>query len=173
MTWGLRLIGPMIVIVGIAQAAPTDTFMVSATITPGCLVNHGIPSDGAQVGMLGSLAFGTASALSQETRNVALLSSGSFTLSCTPGIPLSMSIDGGLQPNAGRQLKRNDGSETLTYQLYRDAALANPIGIDQPITIDTTTTPDNIPLPVWGSLTLPGNLPAGSYSDELVLTLEW
>ncbi|WP_434986131.1 Csu type fimbrial protein [Vreelandella zhaodongensis] len=169
----LRLIGPMMMVAGLAQASPTDTFMVSATITPGCLVNNSIPADGAQLGTLGSLAFGTTSALSQETRSASLIASGTFTLSCTPGIALNMRIDGGLQPTTERQLKREDGSETLAYQLYQDAASVNPIDIDQPIAIDTTTAPDDIPLPVWGQVTLPGNLPAGNYHDELVLTLEW
>ncbi len=169
----LRLIAPMMIVAGLTQASPTDTFMVSATITPGCLINNEVPPAGTQVGALGSLAFGTASALSQETRNVSLLASGSFTLSCTPGISLSMRIDGGLQPDGDRQLKRENGSETLAYQLYQDAASQNAIGIDQPITLDTTTSPNDITLPIWGRLTLPGNRPADSYRDELVLTLEW
>ena len=84
-----------------------------------------------------------------------------------------MRIDGGLQPDSDRQLKRENGSETLAYQLYQDAASQNAIGIDQPITLDTTTSPNDITLPIWGRLTLPGNRPAGSYRDELVLTLEW
>jgi spore coat protein U-like protein len=163
----------MMVVAGLAQASPTDTFMVSATITPGCLVNNSIPTDGAQVGTLGSLAFGTASALSEETRSASLIASGTFTLSCTPGIALNMRIDGGLQPTTERQLQRAGGSETLAYQLYQDAASQHAIGIDQPVAIDTTTAPDDIPLPVWGKVTLPGNLPAGNYHDELVLTLEW
>ncbi|WP_372372737.1 spore coat U domain-containing protein [Vreelandella venusta] len=169
----LRLVAPMIIAAGLAQASPTATFMVSATITPGCLINNDVPPEGTQVGVLGSLAFGTASALSQEIRNVALLASGSLTLSCTPGITLNMRIDGGLQPDSDRQLKRENGSETLAYQLYQDATSQNAIGIDQPITLDTTTSPNDITLPIWGRLTLPGNRPAGSYRDELVLTLEW
>ncbi|MFU1520107.1 spore coat U domain-containing protein [Vreelandella alkaliphila] len=169
----MRLIAPMMIVAGLTQASPTDTFMVSATITLGCLINNEVPPAGTQVGALGSLAFGTASALSQETRNVSLLASGSFTLSCTPGISLSMRIDGGLQPDGDRQLKRENGSETLAYQLYQDAASQNAIGIDQPTTLDTTTSPNDITLPIWGRLTLPGNRPADSYRDELVLTLEW
>lgn len=176
---GWRLAGPVVMALAALAAnpvhavPPTDTFMVSATITPGCLVNHGIPANGAQVGSVGSLAFGTASALSQETRSASLLASGTFTLSCTPGVPLTLRIDGGLQPSGDRHLVRDGGEEVLAYQLYRDAAFQTAIGIDQPVAVDTTTNPDDIALPVWGRLVLPGNLPAGDYRDELVITLEW
>lgn len=170
---GWQLISSIVMVAGLAQASPMDTFMVSATITPGCLVNQEIPSNGVQLGIIGSLAFGAASALSQETRSASLVTSGSFTLSCTPGISLTLRIDGGQQPAGERQLKRTNGNEVLAYQLYQDAAFQSVIGIGQPVSVDTSTTPDNITLPVWGRVMLPGNLPAGSYSDELVVTLEW
>ncbi|MGS2743103.1 Csu type fimbrial protein [Halomonas sp. LS-001] len=163
----------MMMVMGAAQAAPSDTFTVSATITPGCLINNSLPAEGVQLGTLGSLAFGTASALSQETRSAALAISGAFTLSCTPDVALNMRVDGGRQPIAERRLKREDGSETLAYQLYQDAAFQDAIGINQPVSVNTTYDPDDISLPIWGQVTLPGDLPAGIYTDELVLTLEW
>lgn len=164
--------GSVMIATSLVQAEPSETFMVSATITPGCLINNAIPAENAQVGTLGSLAFGTHSALSEDTLNTVLLTSNSFTLSCTPGVPLSMRINGGLQ-SVGRQLKRVNGTDTLAYQLYQEAGAVNLIGINTPISIDTNTSPNNITLPAWGRLTLPGILPAGTYRDELVLTLEW
>ena len=95
---GWQLVSSIVMVAGLAQASPTDTFIVSATITPGGLVNQEIPSNGVQLGIIGSLAFGAASALSQETRSASLVTSGSFTLSCTPGISLTLRIDGGQQP---------------------------------------------------------------------------
>ncbi|CAM3503360.1 MULTISPECIES: Csu type fimbrial protein [Halomonas] len=170
---GWQLVSSAVMVAGLSQASPTDTFMVSATITPGCLINQEIPSNGTLLGMIGSLAFGTASALSQDMHSASLVTSSAFTLSCTPGTPLTLRVDGGQQWDVERQLKRVNGNETLAYQLYQDAALQNAIGISQPVSIDTSTTPDNITLPIWGRLMLPGNLPAGSYSDELLVTLEW
>lgn len=159
---------------GLAQAQPTTTFTISAVITAGCLVNQALPPEGGEVGEIGRLDFGTAPALAQETLTAELLTSGTFTLSCTPGVHLSMRIDGGLQQSDGdRQLVQQAGNATLAYQLYHDAAFQSAIAIDQPVSVDTLTNPDNITLPIWGRTLLPGHLPAGVYRDTLVVTLEW
>lgn len=163
----------LILAAGLAQAQPTSTFTVSAIITEGCLVNQGLPPEGAEIGEIGRLDFGTAPALSQEARTATLLTSGTFTLSCTPGVSLTMRINGGLQPDGNRQLAHQAGDATLAYQLYRDAAFQSSIAIDQPVSVDTLTDPDNIRLPIWGRTLLPGHLPAGVYRDTLVVTLEW
>lgn len=170
---GCRLAVPLMMLAAIADASPTGEFTVSATITAGCLVNQQLPPNGAVLGAIGSLDFGTASALSRETRTAALLTSATFRLSCTPGVPLTMRIDGGRQPDGERRLAHENVSETLAYRLYRDATLQATIGIDQPVAVDTSSNPDDIVLPVWGSLDLPGNLPAGLYHDTLTITIEW
>ncbi|MCF5054685.1 fimbrial major subunit CsuA/B family protein, partial [Pseudomonas syringae] len=58
-------------------AVTSQTFQVSATITPGCLVASGGSN-------YGSLGFGSYSALATSAVSVAL--SNSVTLQCTPGV---------------------------------------------------------------------------------------
>lgn len=157
----------------LAQSLPQSTFQVSATITEGCLVN-GSGQSGGNVGELGQLDFGTASALSEAVQVASVVQTGGVVLDCTPGIALTMRVDGGLHAAGGtRRLERSGGGETLTYALFTDAGLQQPIGIDEPVSFDVDTGSTTVALPVYGRLALPGNVPAGSYTDRLTVTLEW
>ncbi|WP_035572458.1 Csu type fimbrial protein [Halomonas halocynthiae] len=155
-------------------AQPQDSFVVSATIEGGCLVDGSSPANDASLGSLGNLDFGTHSSLSQATVDTTLLTSGSVTLSCTPGIALSMRINGGLHPVASaRRLRDVVSGDTLVYQLFTDASALQPVFIDVPVSVDTSTDPDDIQLPVHGRISLPGDVSPGLYQDTLTVTLEW
>jgi len=143
-------------------AATSSTFQVSATITSGCLVVGG----GSQYG---SLNFGSWSALATGSASAAVPGTG-VTLQCTPGVALNMKVDGGQNASTSRNLKA--GSSLVAYQLFRDAAYSQSLGISQSVTVaynDSTS----ISLPIYGRLSLPGNVPAGSYSDVLQVELSW
>lgn len=144
-------------------AVTSQTFQVSATITPGCLVVGGGSN-------YGSLTFGTYSALSTSSVSVPL--SGSVTLQCTPGVTLNMSVDGGLYNSSGRHLQLNSGSAQVAYQLFRDAALSQSLGISQSVSVAYSNA-NNITLPIYGQVQLPGNQPGGTYSDVLQVQLSW
>ncbi|MDL4861652.1 spore coat U domain-containing protein [Halomonas elongata] len=158
---------------GAAQTAPQTSFQVAATISEGCLVDSEIPGDGASLGSLGSLDFGTASSLSQQTRTSMLVDTAGVTLSCTPGIALIMRIDGGLHASGGVRHMESDAGAGLAYALFADASYQQAIGIDASIAVDTLSDPNNISLPIYGRLTLPGARPSGVYTDRLAVTLEW
>ena len=68
------------------SAVTSQSFQVSATIIPGCLIVGGSSNYGA-------LTYGGHSALATSTVTAAL--TGGVTLQCTPGVTLSMSVDGG------------------------------------------------------------------------------
>ena len=85
---------------------------------------------------------------------------------------LTMSLDGGQNYSGGRRLARPGGG-TLLYQLYSDAAYQNAIGLNQAVTIASVGTGNNITLPIYGRLTLPGNARPGTYTDTVVVTLSW
>lgn len=156
-----------------AQSLPQSSFQVSATVTEGCLIN-GSDQSGGSVGELGQLDFGTASALSGAVQVASVVQTGGVVLDCTPGIALTMRINGGLHAAGGtRQLARTGGGETLTYALFADAGLQQPIGIDAPIAFNVDEGSTTVALPVYGHLALPGSAPAGSYTDRLTVTLEW
>ncbi|QJI29723.1 spore coat protein U domain-containing protein [Pseudomonas sp. ADAK18] len=144
-------------------AVTSQTFQVSATITPGCLVVGGGSN-------YGSLTFGTYSALSTSTVSVAL--SGGVTLQCTPGVTLNMSVDGGLHNSSGRHMQLNSGSALVAYQLFQDAALSQSLGISQSVSVAYSNA-NTITLPIYGRVQLPGNQPGGTYSDVLQVQLSW
>lgn len=144
-------------------AATSQNVQVSATIAPGCLVVGGGSN-------YGNLTYGSFSALAISTPSVAL--SASVTLQCTPGVALTMSVDGGQHNSSGRHLQLNSGSAQLAYQLFRDAALSQSLGINQSVTLSYSNA-NNITLPIYGQVHLPGTQPAGTYSDVLQVQLSW
>ncbi|XPV20706.1 spore coat U domain-containing protein [Pseudomonas palleroniana] len=144
-------------------AVTSQSFQVSATITPGCLVVGGGTN-------YGSLAFGTYSALATSTASIAL--TGGVTLQCTPGVALNMSVDGGLYNASGRRMQLNSGTAQVAYQLFRDAAFSQSLGISQSVSV-TYSNANNITLPIYGRVQLPGNQPGGTYSDTLQVQLSW
>ncbi|QHD07757.1 Csu type fimbrial protein [Pseudomonas sp. R76] len=144
-------------------AVTSQSFQVSATITPGCLVVGGGTN-------YGSLVFGTYSALATSTASVAL--TGGVTLQCTPGVALNMSVDGGLHNNSGRRMQLNSGTAQVAYQLFRDAAFSQSLGISQSVSV-TYANAASITLPIYGRVQLPGNTPGGTYSDTLQVQLSW
>ena len=157
-----------------AHAETSATFDVSATITPGCLVD-GVGSSG-PAGTIGTLDFGTDSSLSTATRTASTLASQAIRLRCTPGVSLSMSVDGGDHAAAGaRHLQRGaDPSARIAYRVCSDAACTQPIVIGaNVVTAITAVNSDDVRLPIHAELTLPGDLTPGTYNDTLTVTLSW
>lgn len=144
------------------DAALTSTFLVNATIQSGCLVVGGVTT-------YGNLAFGSYSALTNGAVTTQL-SGTTVTLQCTPGVTLTMQVDGGQNNNGSRNLKRSTGSNLVAYQLYSDAAFSSVMGIGQTVAV-SYSDPTNIKLPVYARAQLTGILPAGSYTDVLQVTL--
>ncbi|MBS7842526.1 spore coat protein U domain-containing protein [Pseudomonas fluorescens] len=143
-------------------AAVTGTsFQVSASIIAGCLVVGGGSN-------YGNLTYGSYSALSTSTVSTALASS--VQLQCTPGVTLAMSVDGGQNNSSGRHLKLNSGTAQVAYQLYRDAGFSQALGISQSVNVAYSNA-NNITLPIYGRVVLPGNQPAGTYSDVVQVQL--
>ena len=146
-------------------AATSSTFQVSAQIVAGCLVIGGATN-------YGLLDFGTQSALSTSTLNTSL-GGTTVTFQCTPGVTLSMSLDGGQNSASGtRNLKRSGGSQLLAYQLYSDAAYSQVLGIGASLNV-SYADPTAIKLPVYGRTLLSGTLPAGIYTDVVQVTVTW
>ncbi len=157
-----------------AQADTTASFDVQAEIVSGCAAD-GVGMTG-NAGLMGVLDFGTDSALSTAIRTTSLVGSQAVRLRCTPGVTLSMSIDGGQHEDGGvRHLQSGGGpAERLEYRLYRDPGFAAEIGIGAPQSILVSMgMEDDVPLPVFARLALPGDRPPGVYADTLLVTLSW
>ncbi|MPM41787.1 hypothetical protein SDC9_88446 [bioreactor metagenome] len=149
--------------------AETDkTFQVSATVMSGCAV-LGSGSTSGDAGHLGTLDFGIASALSTDTLT-ASLNQWDVALQCSPNTAVSVQIDGGKQPSGGRrQLALNGGNQRVSYDLKRQTTMA-PIGIDQ---IFSETVTGELVFRIHAEAPLSGDLPPGTYTDALRVTIGW
>jgi len=151
-----------------ALAVTSQSFQVNATITPGCSVATG------SGGVLGSLDFGTRSGVQSGQVSTSFVPNGSLSIACTPGVALSMSIDGGQNYASVRNMQRAGGTDRVPYRLYSSSSLGanSEIGVNQAIPV-TYTNSNNIALPLFGVALLTGFSPAGNYTDQLTVTLSW
>jgi spore coat protein U-like protein len=163
LTWGLT--GTGLLLATPLSAVTTSTFTVTAQIVAGCLVVGGVTS-------YGTLDYGTQSALSTSTLSTSL-GGTTVTFQFTPGVAMNMSVDGGQNSASGtRNLKRTSGTQLLAYQLYRDAAYSQTLGIGTSVAV-SYSDPTAIKLPVYGRVQLSGTLPAGTYTDVVQVTVTW
>jgi spore coat protein U-like protein len=157
-----------------AFAETSAEFDVAAEIVPGCLVD-GLGASG-PAGLIGTLDFGTDSTFSTAVRTATTTTNQAIRLRCTPGVSLTMAVDGGAHAAAGvRHLQRGAGTTSrIAYAVCRDAGCTQPIAIggNAAVAVDGTNSED-VRLPLYAALTLPGALPPGTYADTLTVTLTW
>lgn len=144
----------------------STTFQVSASIVAGCVVS------GTNTGIFGTLNFGTQSGLATNSLSASYVQSSTINLACTPGTTLSMTINGGSNYTSTRNLKLANNTNTVPYYLYSNAARTTPIPVNTAVPLSYSNA-NNITLPIYGSLQLPGPTRAGVYSDTLSVTLTW
>ncbi|WLI76093.1 spore coat U domain-containing protein [Kosakonia sp. H02] len=151
-----------------ALAVTTQTFTVGATITPGCAVVSG------SGGVLGTLNFGTHSGVESGQASTSFVPNASLSLGCTPGVVLSMSVNGGQNYSTVRNMQRSGGTERVPYRIYSNSTLAanTEIGVNQAVSVATTNS-NTISLAIFGAAQLTGFSPAGMYTDQLTVTLSW
>lgn len=167
MVWLLRA-GSLALLIGSVPAwsLPTATFQVSASVVAGCVIS------GTNTGVFGTLNFGTQSGVASSSVSASYVQSTTLTLACTPGTALSMSINGGVNYASSRNLKHTSSTNTVAYSLYTNAAHTTAIPVNSPVALSFTDA-NNIVLPIYGLLTLPGPTRAGTYTDTLTVTLSW
>jgi len=157
-----------------ALAETSSTFDVAAEIVPGCRVD-GLGASG-DAGRIGTLDFGTDSTFSTATHSATTTTNQTIRLRCTPGVNLAMSVDGGGHAAAGlRHLQRGASpAARIAYALCRDAGCTQPIAIGGNVAVAVSgASSEDVRLPLYASLTLPGALPPGTYADVLTVTLSW
>lgn len=162
------LVGAGLLLQGTAQAVTTQSFKVGATIAPGCSVVSG------SGGVLGSLNFGTHTGVESGRATTSFVPNSALSLGCTPGVTLSMSIDGGQHFASVRNMQRSGGTQQVPYRLYSSSTFAanTEIGVNQTISVAISNS-NNIALSLYGAAQLTGFSPAGSYTDQLTVTLSW
>lgn len=132
-----------LMLVPAAGAVTSQSFKVSATIVPGCAVSTG------SGGVFGTLDFGTHNGVESAPVSTSFVPNGALSIACTPGVALSMSINGGQNYSSVRRMKRSGGTEVVGYRLYSSSSLAanSEIGVNQAIPV-TYTNSNNIALPL-------------------------
>lgn len=151
---------------GNVRSLPTQTFQVTAAVVAGCVIS------GTNTGVFGTLNFGSHSGVERGSISASYVQSTTINLACTPGTTLSMSLNGGNHYTSTRNLRRADSSDTLAYALYTSASGTTPVQVNQPVALSYGNS-NNITLPLYGVLQLPGTARAGLYTDTLTVTLSW
>jgi spore coat protein U-like protein len=151
-----------------ALTVTTKTFAVGATIASGCSVTSGTG------GVLGTLNFGTHTGAESGQISTSFVPNASLSLACTPGVALSMAIDGGLHYSSVRYLQRSGGTQLIPYRLYSSSSLAanSEIIMNQAVSVSYTDA-NNIALSIFAAAQLTALSTAGTYTDQLTVTLSW
>jgi spore coat protein U-like protein len=149
-----------------AWGVTSTTFQVSASVVAGCVVS------GTNTGVFGTLNFGTQSGVATSSVSASYVQSTTINLACTPGTAVSMSIDGGSNYATTRNLKISGNTNTVPYYLYSNATHTTAIPVNSAVALSYSNA-NNITLPIYGLLTLPGPTRAGTYTDTLTVTLSW
>ena len=117
----------------------------------------------------------TAQDLNFGTYSEAAAASGStpLTLRCTPGSAATITLDGGTSGNP--QARTMQGPATLGYQLYRDAARQDPIDtLDAAFQLTgLANTGQTVTYQVYGEAPAGQSVPAGSYVDTILVTVQY
>jgi len=143
---------------GAAQAATSSgTFQVTASVLDTCTVSAD------------DLNFGVYNPLSGS----ALEASSQLHVACTIATPYSVALNAGTAPGATvSSRKMVKASDVLSYSLFRDPtrllSWGQTVGIDTVIGIGTGLT---TPISVYGRVPVSQNVPPGSYSDTVTVTV--
>lgn len=95
------------------------------------------------------------------------------TLRCTPGSAATVSMDGGGSGNP--QARRMSGPANLNYQVFRDAALQDPINTSGAAwqLAGQANTGQTITYTVYGQVPTGQVVPAGNYVDMVRVTVQF
>jgi spore coat protein U-like protein len=146
---------------GANAGTATGTFTVQATIASACLVTANL------------LNFGTYS----PTAASALTGTTTINVNCTSGSPYTAALNVGSGGGAftGRTLL--SGSNTLTFNLYRDNAYSQVWGDGSGSTFTVAGTGSGLltanTITVYGSVPISQDKPVGTYSSLITVTISY
>jgi spore coat protein U-like protein len=156
-----------------AQPALGQSIPVSAEIVPGCAV---VGSSASQGLAMGTIAFGTHSAVASGTVRAAAVVGGAnaMRLECTPGLTLQVTIDAGQHAAGGqRRLARANTTGGISYGVFIDPQGSTPLAANTAVPLAVPAS-GFLDLPIHGIATLPGGgVWPGTYSDLLQVTVVW
>lgn len=158
-----------------AQAAVTGQVDVKLNVSTGCAVEGS--SVNGNINKFGTLDFGKtsgnwANVLTAQVASSANNSSINVKCDGTSPVDFTVAIDGG--ERADRSLKNTAGTDTVSYNVYRDAARTNLYAINTPQKF-TAATGAAQAVPIFGAIAAnSGTAKArGDYTDTLLVTVNF
>ena len=146
---------------GLSAATATASMPVSATVTNNCTITTS------------PVAFGGYDPIATHaTAN--LDATGAVIIACTKGAVTTLGLDTGANVSAGARRLASSGS-FLTYELYQDSGRSTVWGNSGAALYNSGTSPskDARTFQVYGRVTGGQDVPAGSYSDTIVATINF
>lgn len=138
------------------QTATVPPFSVSAQVVPSCEL------------VVSPLAFGIVSSSLTQPKDAA----ASITVRCTSDTNYSVALGGGQSNDPANRILRN-GTETLSYGLYRDAARSALWGETSGTTAAGYGTGTDNVFTVYGRIHAGQNAFVGVYTDNVVVTVNY
>lgn len=161
---GLAILLASLATASVAYAgADSDDLHVTATVTDTCIITGG------------TLDFGTY----DTVVGTELEATTNLTVECTAGAVTYITLDQGANADAGSTadapLRRlASGGAFLAYSLYSDATYGDIWGGSSATGVDYTAANANaFPEPVYGKLHGGQDVPAGTYTDTVVATINF
>jgi len=140
----------------VTQNPLQPSFNVQATVERSCTVSAD------------PINFGTHSAL---TSNID--ANGRLVINCTNGLPYSISLNGGLSNAAPTQRRMTQGTGAVIYGLYSNSARTLPWGSSPTEIISKTGTGSSENVTVYGRVAPQATPFTGTYSDTVVVTINY
>jgi spore coat protein U-like protein len=147
----------------------TANMVVSATVVNNCSITAA------------PLSFGNYDPISANASSGSdLTGSADLTVACTVGDSYTINLDQGANPGTGstdaapaRQLV--NGSNAMAYQLYQDSGRSTVWGNTSGTSPSSATASSNAPfaVTVYGTVPKGQSLPAGTYTDTVLATVNF
>ena len=97
-----------------------------------------------------------------------------MTITCTKGTPAIVSVNGGLHAS-GATRYLSSGSATLQYELFKDPGRTQRWGEGSADALQAGEAPSEAPrtFVVFGRIPPGQDIPVGTYTDSVVVTVEF
>jgi spore coat protein U-like protein len=133
------------------------TLDVSATVTKACTVSATPLSFG---------AYDSSTAL-------AVAANATLVVTCTRGTVATISMSDGANSIVPQIRRMAAGGEFLAYDLFQDAALTTRWGASGQAMVWTAPNSSNNGLTVYGQISAGQDVPAGAYTDQVQVTINY
>jgi spore coat protein U-like protein len=138
-------------------ASATANFNVTATVLTSCGVSA---SD---------LAFGTYDAASATDTTA----TSTVTVTCSLLTPYTISLDSGSNAS-GSTRRMGSGASRLSYEIYRDVGMSNVFGtVGALLGVSGVGTGLAVPSTIYGKIPKNQAVIAGSYTDQITVTVDY